>query len=292
MSTVDHIGPGIHALSEDTYHSDPCETPSLSASIARVLVQQSPAHAWAAHPRLNPNHKPREDEKFDVGKVAHRMLLEGSTSGVEIVEADDWRTTAAKEQRDAARSAGLIPLLAKHYTTVEELAARAIEEIGLFAGAPPLFSGGMPERTLVWDEDGVTCRARLDWLFDDHSVIDDLKTTSKSANPETWSRTVYSMGYDVQAAFYRRGVRALTGVTPDFRLVVVETTEPYALSVISLDPAGLALADEKAQVAIDVWRDCLARDSWPGYPRQVCFAELPGWEEARWLDRDGMRDTA
>ena len=34
------------------YHADPGETPTLSASIAKRIVNESPLHAWLKHPRL------------------------------------------------------------------------------------------------------------------------------------------------------------------------------------------------------------------------------------------------
>ena len=41
---------GIYTLSAEAYHADPCPEPSLSASIANVLLQRSPAHARIQHP--------------------------------------------------------------------------------------------------------------------------------------------------------------------------------------------------------------------------------------------------
>jgi hypothetical protein len=40
------------------------------------------------------------------------------------------------------------------------------------------------------------------------------------------------------------------------------------------------------QYALDKWRACLGSDEWPGYPQSVAWAELPPWEEARWLERE------
>ena len=47
--------PGIYGMSEDCYHADPADAPSLSASIAKILIAETPLHAWTAHPKLNPN---------------------------------------------------------------------------------------------------------------------------------------------------------------------------------------------------------------------------------------------
>jgi hypothetical protein len=153
---------------------------------------------------------------------------------------------------------------------------------------PPLFTDGAAEQTLVWDEDGVVCRARPDWVRTDCRALDDLKTTSKSADPERYARALFSVGGDVQAAFYMRGVHKLTGKIPDFRWVTVETAAPYALSVIAPAPDVLELGHRKVEHAIAVWRQCLTSGEWPGYPTRICYANLPPWEEAKWLEREAL----
>lgn len=279
---------GILELSADGYHADSVSArPSLSASIAAVLCTRSPLHAWTAHPKLNPHFERTEDAKFDVGKAAHSVLLEGEDV-VYIVHEPDWRKTVAKEAREYARSLGKVPLLSHHRDEVYAMVEVVRVQLAAHRADPPLFTDGKPEQTLVWQEGDVTCRARLDWLRDDMRCIDDLKTTSRSADPAAFTRNLYSTGADVQAAFYQRGLRvcadAPTGAV--FRWCVVETSPPYALSVVSPGPDVLALAEAKVDRAIALWRECLANDSWPGYPTEVCYAELPAWEESRWLEKE------
>lgn len=282
---------GIFGLSAAHYHSDPCEIPSLSRSIAHILCTQTPLHAWYAHPKLNPDFTREEAAKFDVGTAAHALLFHGEP-GVEVCDFPDWRTNAAKEQRDAARAAGRLPMLPDQWAETQAMVAAAREQFAALDIDPLPFTNGKPEQTIVWEEDGgVVCRARLDWLRDDYTVIDDLKTSSRSANPDVWTRSIFSTGYDVQVAAYTRAVERTTGVTPEFRFVVVETSPPYALSVIALGPAALTIAEKKWRYAVEMWRRCLERDEWPGYPQQIAYAELPAWEEAAWLERE-LREVA
>jgi hypothetical protein len=121
----------------------------------------------------------------------------------------------------------------------------------------------------------------------DCRAIDDLKTTSRSANPEAYARALLSVGGDVQAAWYMRGLLAVTGSTrvPDFRWCVVETSPPFALSVISPAPDVLDLGHRKVEYAIGVWRECLASGVWPGYGSDVSYAHAPEWEIAKWLEK-------
>ena len=291
--------PGIYTISEAEYHADPVgPAPSLSSSIARALLSESPLHGWWQHPRLNASHEEDNSEIFDLGKACHAFLLEGET-GFVIVDAKDWRTKDAQSARDAARLEGKIPLLASKWQDVQDMAVAARRQLGEHEAMPIPFAGGKPEQTLIWRErEGeIWCRARLDWLHDDHSAIDDLKTTAASANPDAWSRTMFGAGSDIQAAFYLRGLKAISGGGArgtEFRFVVQENFKPFALSVISLSPAALDLAERKVKRAIMLWEHCLTAGRWPGYPLQTCYAELPPWEEAQWMERElraeGIRD--
>ena len=266
------------------YHADDIdERPSLSASIAHTLWSSSPAHARAAHPKLNPNHRPTHDQKFDVGTAAHAMLLEGRDVVV-AVDAPDWRTNAAKDARDAARAAGKVPLLVRELDDTLAMVAAVQVQLDRVIATPAVLAAGKPEQTLVWEDDGVLCRARLDWLRDDYTAVEDLKTTSRSANPLGFSRSLFGMGYDMKAAFYLRGLKAVTGVDAVFRWIVVETAAPYALSVLTPGPDVLAIGDAKVEMAIATWKKCLATDDFPGYPTRVCTVEAPPWEEARFLE--------
>lgn len=279
-------------LPADDYHADQvADVPTLSCSIAKLLCGYSPLHAWTAHPKLNPGYARKEDAKFDVGTAAHALLFHGEP-GVEVIDAKDWRTAEARLARDTARAAGRLPMLPDQWAETQTMVAAAREQLAELDIDPLPFTGGKAEQTIVWEEDGgVICRARLDWLRDDRTVVDDLKTSSRSANPDTFTRSIFQMGYDVQVAAYTRAVERTTGVTPEFRFVAVETTPPYALSVVGLGPAALTIAGKKWRYAVDTWRRCLERDEWPGYPQQIAYAELPAWEEAAWLERE-LREVA
>ncbi|MGO9960591.1 MAG: PD-(D/E)XK nuclease-like domain-containing protein [Solirubrobacteraceae bacterium] len=272
------LKPGIHALSAEDYHADQiADAPSLSASIAHILLNRSPLHAWTAHSRLNPNYEPRASGTLDHGTAAHALLFEARKPL--IVDADDWRSKAAREARDQARVDGQVPLLAKDARVVQAMCDAIGRQLDGLDCHPRPFTSGKAEQTLVWEEaGGVICRARLDWLRDDLEAIDDLKTTT-TANPRDWCRRrLFEDGKDVQAAWYLRGLTAVTGADALWRFVVVENKPPYALSVVSLSPDALKLANAKIHQAIAIWRRCLDTGDWPGYPAQVCYAELPPWE--------------
>lgn len=277
--------PGIYDIPAAKYHRDPCETPSLSASVAKLLVNQSPLHAWTAHPRLNPDYMRVEKAAYDLGMVVHELLLQGSLDCLEVIEANDFRTKAAQEARDAAYAAGRVPLLAKDVDRARAMVDAVNDQMECRDDDPPLLTSGKPEQTLVWEDNGVTCRALVDWLHDDFSAIDDAKTTARSADPRKWSRqTLWEIGADIQVAFNIRGVYALTGMEPVFRYVLIECQPPYALSVVTLSLAALEVGMRKAEYAIRRFGECLESETWPGYPSEVYEADAPLWEVERVAD--------
>ena len=229
---------------------------------------------------------PEESDAFDLGTAAHAYVLEGGFN-LEIIDALDWRTQAAKAARDAARAAGKTPVLAHRFVLVQAMAEAAREQLARHAARPIPLTNGKPEQTVVWEEEGVWCRARLDWLHADRCVADDYKTVSQSANPEVWSRSLFTYGAALQAAFYLRGLAAVCGAAARaFRFVVQEAYPPYALSVVSLAPDALVLAEKQIIYAIRLWSDCLRTGEWPGYTPQLAHASYPPWLEASWLAKE------
>lgn len=274
------LNAGIHMIGAKEYHADPCPDPSLSSSIARILLAQSPRHAWMAHPRLNPAYVPEEKDAFDLGTVAHALILEGDESNFTVVDAKDWKSSAAQAAKASARAEGKTPILAHQLVNARAMASAVGDQLDAHEAAVYL-DETKAEETLLWEEDGIWCRARLDLLSHDRRHIFDLKSTSGSARPDTWERSLFAFGYDVQAGFYLRGVRRLFNLEATFRFIVAETQPPYAVSVIALDEEALDLADRKVSRAINLWRACLKRDQWPGYALHTMTASAPPWELAR-----------
>ena len=253
---------------------------AFSSGLARTLLTDSARPVWTKCAWLNPAFVEEESETFDLGDASHAYVLEGQDAFA-IIDAPDWRTKAAREARDDARARGKTPLLAHRWADVQGMASVLRAQLAGHPDPVPL-TDGVPEHVIQWTDGGVACKARLDWWRHDQRAVDDLKTTSATANPLVWSRVLFNSGYDVQAAFYLRGIKRVYGVEPEFRFVVVETTPPYGASVIALDPEALALADLKVRRAIDQWGECLAKNEWPGYPLRTCYAELPAYELAKW----------
>jgi hypothetical protein len=270
------IDSGIYALPAARYHADPCPAPSLSNSIANVLINQSPLHAWYQHPRLNPTYQPEESSRFDLGSAAHMMLLERRSDQIVIVNADDWRKKEAKEARDSARANGQTPVLARHYDLMNEMVAAAYAFIAT-TELNGIFELGHAEQTVIWQEGETWCRARPDLLSADRRIIVDYKTT-ENAEPEAFIRQIGRMSYDLQAEWYVRGVKSVTGQEPVFVFLVQEISPPYACSLVSLSNAYRAIGQSKVSRALTTWMACIASKQWPAYSTRIAYAEPSPWQ--------------
>lgn len=283
--------PGIYDMPAEDYHADPCPLPSLSSSIAHKLLNQSPRHAWWAHPKLNPDFpEPESTASQDEGTILHAMILEPSAAPIwKALEFDAYTTKAAREARDAARDEGLIPILARRLDGLSACARAAHQQLANHEAADA-FTDGQSERTLLWQENTehgpIWCRARVDWLGNGPKPrLDDLKTVAQSAEPLSWAKKLSTEGYAFQAAFYCRGAQ-MCGLAPrSFRFIVVEREPPYYLSVVSPGAVLEEFAGQQVERAIDAWGRCLHGNDWPGYPRAIFEGEAAAWAVAQQEER-------
>ena len=273
---------GCHKISFTDYLADPAPSPSLTRTTIKDLLFRSPRHAFYGHSRLNPDYQAKEAERFDIGTAAHALLLDGKDI-IEIIDAADWRTKAAKEARDEARAKGKIPLLTAQTKDIFAMvnaanSALANSELAIV----DLQKEGDSELTYIWNEGKTWCRIRPDWISKDRTLVLDYKTVGNSANPSDISRQIISFGYDIQAAFYTRGVREIEGTEPKFIFLFQEIEEPYLCSFIGLPPQFMDMGASKVDYGLFLWRQCLEKNEWPGYPQRICWVEPPTWALAQW----------
>ena len=192
--------PGVYDLDEADYHRDPVPGGSLSFSSAKRLLPPS-CPALFAHER---EHGRPNKATFDFGHAAHAAVL-GVGAPLAVIDAPDWRSKAAREERDAAYAAGLTPVLADEAAQVDGMVAALRRHPTASALLDP--TCGKAEQSLFRQEPrhGVWLRSRVDWLgepdADGHLILADYKTTV-SADPGAISRTVATYGYHAQHAWY------------------------------------------------------------------------------------------
>ena len=269
--------PGIYELSDEAYLADPVVEPSLNATVAKAIVGLSPRHGWAIHPRLGGAPDDIDDSTVpqDVGHAVHQMFLHGQ-SRIAVLNVPDFRTNRAKELRDSAIAEGKIPLKADRYDAVMHVVNR-LEEFRLRTGA---FTAGRPEQTLIWRDGAQWGRCKVDWLPNEpEASLWDLKTVTGRATPDTWARSAFNFGYDIQSAYYPRGCECVRGEPPDgMKFCVVETSAPYGIKVFEFSPAAMDDANAEVSDAIATWARCRETAVWPSYSDDVEWIDAPPWK--------------
>lgn len=274
---------GWHELDEAVYHADPCPLPSLSSSIARQVIGRSLMHAWRAHPR-SPLFEPTiVGTSADRGSAAHMALFGGRA--IETIEADDWRTAAAREARDAARARGRIPMLAKEMAGLAAMIAPARQRFHDLHGGTY-----QCEQSAIWRRGSAGWRrARMDTLSGSRCLIVDYKTTEGAVDAHACERRIADMALQIQAAAYVDAVEALHPELEGRVRFVFQWQEqkaPYALSPpIEMTEAFMALGRAQWQAAGMLWDKALKHGAFPGYPVQPFHACPPAWELSRWEER-------
>lgn len=274
--------PGVYDIPAEDYHADPVPEGSLSSTGARRLLSPSCPALFRYEQDNGQEHR----AEFDLGHAAHKLVL-GVGPDIEHVDAADWKTKAAREQRDKAYQCGAVPLLTADRDRVVAMAAALRTHPLARALLTP--DRGKAEQTLVWqdEETGVWRRALVDWLAGygtRRPILVDYKTTVH-ADPESIRRSVAKYGYHCQAAWYLDGAHTL-GWPDDtaFLFIFQEKTAPHLVSVVELDDIALGIGRERNRRAIDVYVECRTTGHWPGYSDDVTYIALPAWAERRELE--------
>lgn len=270
--------PGVYDLEAHVYHSDPVRGGSLNCSGAKKLLPPSCPAKYLASKTAGQEYR----VEFDMGHAAHAKVL-GAGAPIAVIDAEDWKTKAAREERDEARGEGLTPLLRRDADVVDAMA----DALRVHPIASALFNPeqGKAEQTLIWRDEhtGIYRRAMLDWLPNSvpgqRLVVGDYKTCA-SAEPKAISKAMENYGYMQQAPWYLDGVKALGlhgSQEPAFVFVFQEKTPPYLVTVAQPNPDALLWGARLNAKAIDTYRRCTATGVWPGYTDDVISVGLPAW---------------
>jgi hypothetical protein len=251
--------------------------------LARKVLRESPAHAFASSPRLDPDFVPEVKKTYDIGTAAHTLVLSAGES-IRVIPHDDWRTKEARQQRDEARAEGYTPLLEKEAAEVLAMAAKvktALKRIGL----PEVFSDpSRAEAVAIADVEGAQCRAMADYVGEDGWLYD-LKTTA-SAHYDAVMRSIVAFGYHIQHEHYLDTFRAAGMPLKGMRFVFVEKTRPHCVSVVALSQTFIDIGRSQTADARRTWRRCLATGEWPDYAHPgIVEISPPIWMASQVEDR-------
>lgn len=252
-------------------------------SSALRMARKSMAHVKAALDGLTGI----ETKATEFGTLVHTLVLEPTTfENLYVVDpgAEAFRTAKGEVPKNhrstTAFSEWAKTHAGKRIVTSEDLTRgrNAASAAMSHSRAKELLSLTDPtaesEVTIIWDDDGVLCKARIDRLG---RYIADLKTTQDASEFE---RSIGKYDYGIQAAFYRRGVQRALGRELDFAIVAVESEEPHGVRAAPM----LAMDLDTMSTVVDRYltdvRRCMLSDTWTGYESPDAWV-VPDWSRER-----------
>lgn len=251
-------------------------TELLHQSIAKRLCEVSPAHVRA---ELDGEVIRKSSKRMGTGTLVDQLLFgrpdfhtidaklkSGPNKGK---PATNLQCSEAREQAEAARERGQIPVFAEELEAAR-LAASRIRARMYMAHIDLEKCSIQP--TLRWTSSlGVECEGTPDALefLSSLGACDtiDLKL-GFSANPKRLDDHVFDMGWDIQGAAYREAIRMNYPETEDrgaHRLVVCEPDGINAISIVPLSLAYLDIGRRRWEYAQAIWEKCQRTNVWPEY---------------------------
>ena len=116
----------------------------------------------------------------------------------------------------------------------------------------------LPEASFFWYEDKVLCKCRPDLICPPFKSLHkpgeiyvvDYKTT-KSCDPKQFVDSVKYWGYDMQAAWYRRGMEKAGYNVKEFAFVAQEKFPPYASKIFIITDEQMDAAWKNMQIFLN-----------------------------------------
>jgi len=184
-------------------------------------------------------HKQESSPNLKFGTAAHALIVEGQEAfdkEVRVLTGSPY-TKAYKEEKAEYEEQGFIVLKEDDVNLIQSMKDSMVYEGNAYLNA----KGKVAEASIYWYEDDVLCKCRPDMLCpplkepnsDNKIVIIDYKTTI-SCEPFSFNKSVKKYGYDMQAAWYRRGLLMAGYDVEDFVFIAQEKVHPYASKVFRI----------------------------------------------------------
>ena len=142
---------------------------------------------------------------------------------------------------------------------------------------------GPHETSYFWADTltGEACKCRTDAETDigDMHLIVDVKTC-QDASTDAFMRDALHYGYDVQAAMYTDGYKAVTGREATFVFIAIEKNPPYAVNILQADTLFMQHGQDRYRHLLGLYHECRQRNQWPGYTGfdgDIASLGLPAW---------------
>jgi hypothetical protein len=225
----------------------------------------------AAHAREAMRHPKPPTKAMEFGTAFHCAVLEPSRFSKEYAATPkiDRRTTEGKRAwaEFEAEHANATCLDADDFVKIQKMRDRAWTH----PIAKQLLRGiGHNEVCAVWERDGQVCKGLIDRIgtFADWTWIVDLKKAD-NASKFWFSRSIKSLHYGAQAAFYFDGCNAVAPRPRRFAWIACEDAPPYEIAIYEADEEALHAGRVKYERWLWLLAEAKRTGIWAGYTTDI-----------------------
>jgi hypothetical protein len=249
------ITEGIYfGLDEDTYHA----APWVGSSNMKTLYSSPPDFWFESH--MNPlreQDEPTFAQTF--GKALHHRILYGQEAfkrDHDYIAGTTGDSPSAEDLKEFLKERGIAPakLKADNERMVREAGVNLLTEktwnkvmvsaaqITKNPNLAQAFTGGWPEVSVFWKQDGVPCKARFDYLKM-RAVVDlkSFRSKDRIRTIDEWVlQDLFNYRYDIQVAHYINGHKAAQKLAADGKVWCAagsaRPTDEWLQKALSIDP--------------------------------------------------------
>lgn len=279
----------VLGIDEEEYHAvrgvcSASQLKTLDRSTARHLAEEllSPPDTAAFRVGralhcgiLEPEHF---DRRFAVAPKVDRRTKAGKAEYAEFEAAAGDATHLTQKEGDQVEA--MIAAINAHPAAESLLDACTIREATLLATLQDLSRKPiqMIETPLgVSRRPRVPCKARVDAMSPDGSLICDIKTTSGLASRKEMEMASWRFGYGLQMCMYREMMRANGADVQQVTFIAVEKTPPYGVSVFVLTPEVMDLHQPRLLALLKEWNDTIGSGIAPCWSEKPIAIGVPDW---------------
>lgn len=268
---------------------------TLSVSIGKYIVRDSENHAKAHHPRFG-GHRKKVTLSMKLGTIIDEILT-NQEKRLELVAFKDFRSNDAKAAKARAEENGKLAVKQAELDKARDRAESVMKNLRYHGIDLDQMQKQVcilfPQRASNGQE--VQCKALLDFVSPDFTLIRDLKSTKKCKPGPALDKKALIDHYHMQAAAY---INAVTALHPKlagrvrFENVWVEEEWPYEPALTEFGGDALALGQALWQEAIDRWEASIRTGRWPGYmqTREPHTIHVPDYMMAEAMAREAVNE--
>lgn len=254
-----------------------------AVSITRLKnMARSPKHY--RHYLLNP----KESRPLSLGRAAHCAVLEPERFATDFASWTRKTASGASAPRKGKHwDAFVVESAGKDIVTEQDYGLAMAMQSAILSNpdAVRYLRTGHPEVVMQWQEFGMPCKGRADWVtqWDGGDAIVGLKTT-RDCRPREFGRDAARYGYHLQWAFYADGYKKITGRMPKVVEIVIENNPPHDVVVYVIPDDVLLQGYSEYTDLLQKLSDCEDSGNWPGVAQGEQVLTLPQWVYAEEME--------